>query len=645
MPVDIVNRKKFSTQKAERYIINALIYAKIANERLPPGLSGLSVIRHMRDNVKICRQLMIDNNWFIDTYLKAFFSDPDIIDDEEALQILNFARKLHYPYYSRENERKKLDSFLAIEVYKALIIRAEKSQNIDFLIKCWFGIGDIYYFLTGSLYSPNSVIAIKRALSLVEEYGGYLSLEDKNTRLCAAACYNKLAISTYNSIEAGYPEKFKAIDDALAFYNRSDVRALDPDFPWQVWIDDVNGNIYYMGVHYEFMQSIGPITQDLADRVYNFNRSYFKPEELVQLESDDDDVCSSFILKAINSTDSEKWIQCIQYLLPAYHSGKIDLQRYIKMLNFCLDAHKIFQKTSPDFMTEHNRFDMMMVISAILARHTKDPEIGTHLFNYLKKLPREVLYALPSFKNELRTVAENSLDSTNSLSYIDVLLKSTTHNHLPTYVHSMMISHLMTSFVSWFIDNYPEKLVGMCGANSVDEVHAKRSEILAETQLAGLAHDIGKIAYIQVVSVISRRLTDNEFSLIKRHPDEGEYYLEGKNFGCIPDVVRGHQKTNDGNGGYPFSFNNVASAYKFMIDICSAADSIDAATDDIGRSYQLCKTGDAVMDEIIAQSPSRYNPDIANALHDSKLREDIKHVLQVVRQECYYEAYRVFMND
>jgi HD-GYP domain-containing protein (c-di-GMP phosphodiesterase class II) len=184
----------------------------------------------------------------------------------------------------------------------------------------------------------------------------------------------------------------------------------------------------------------------------------------------------------------------------------------------------------------------------------------------------------------------------------------------------------------------------MCETKTIDEVLAKRSAILAETRLAGLAHDIGKIAYIQVVSVISRSLTDAEFALIRRHPEEGEYYLEGKDFGCIPDVVRGHQKSNDGKEGYPPSFDNTRSAYKFMIDICSAADSIDAATDDIGRSYQLCKTGDIIMDEIIAMSPERYNSDIADALQDVSLRESIKFLLQVVRPECYFEAYREVFN-
>jgi len=206
----------------------------------------------------------------------------------------------------------------------------------------------------------------------------------------------------------------------------------------------------------------------------------------------------------------------------------------------------------------------------------------------------------------------------------------------------MMVSSLMDCFVSWFIEKSPEKLIGMCGTKNAKEVVEKSALILDETRLAGLAHDIGKIAYIQAVSVISRRLTDSEFELIKRHPDEGGYYLESKDFGCIPDVINGHHKTHDGKSGYPFNFDINKSPFKFMIDICSASDCIDAATDDIGRSYQQCKTGDMIMDEIISQSLVRHSPEIAQALHDEKLRESINCILKKNRTECYYKAYLEF---
>lgn len=48
------------------------------------------------------------------------------------------------------------------------------------------------------------------------------------------------------------------------------------------------------------------------------------------------------------------------------------------------------------------------------------------------------------------------------------------------------------------------------------------------------------------------------------------------------------------------------------------------------------------MDEIIAQSPPRYNPSIALALRNEKLRESVNNILQNIRPECYYKAYCEF---
>jgi hypothetical protein len=176
----------FDTREAERFIQNAQSYVKVTNEKLPHGLSQDDVLDRMRANVSICRQLMLENNNFIDSCLKSFFSSPNSIDDEDALRLLDFARRLYNPIYSNEDERIKLDSFLALDIYKALVNKGE--QDIELLIKCWFGIGDIYYLLSGSLYSPESVKATKKAMELAGKAGGYFALKDRNTRLCTAAC-------------------------------------------------------------------------------------------------------------------------------------------------------------------------------------------------------------------------------------------------------------------------------------------------------------------------------------------------------------------------------------------------------------------------------------------------------------------------
>jgi HD-GYP domain-containing protein (c-di-GMP phosphodiesterase class II) len=254
-------------------------------------------------------------------------------------------------------------------------------------------------------------------------------------------------------------------------------------------------------------------------------------------------------------------------------------------------------------------------------------------------MSRNELDLINAMSEELLCIMDNTPALQNRREYINIILKSTTHNHLPTYVHSMMVARLMVLMTKYFISHDPEKLVNVCGAASGKEAAERADEILEEAELAGLAHDVGKISFIPVVSVTSRRLTEGEFTLIKLHPAGGYRLLDKEGYLCIADVVRYHHKTYQGRGGYPTGADNTTSPYRFMIDICSIADTIDAATDSIGRSYQLNRTPDFIMDEIIAQAGERYNPQAAAALNDRDLRSSIRDALLNYRREAYYKAY------
>lgn len=78
----------------------------------------------------------------------------------------------------------------------------------------------------------------------------------------------------------------------------------------------------------------------------------------------------------------------------------------------------------------------------------------------------------------------------------------------------------------------------------------------------------------------------DEFSIIKSHPVTGaKIASQHQSTKDYVDVIRGHHVWYDCTNGYPKNFNTFESPYKTIIDIVSIADSIDAATDAVGRSY------------------------------------------------------------
>lgn len=94
--------------------------------------------------------------------------------------------------------------------------------------------------------------------------------------------------------------------------------------------------------------------------------------------------------------------------------------------------------------------------------------------------------------------------------------------------------------------------------------------------VAGLLHDIGKMGVPSAVLNKPDRLTDEEFALIREHPDHGRRLLEnGEDVPDIAiDVCRHHHEKMDGTG-YPFGLSGDAiSLAARMGSICDVYDAL-----------------------------------------------------------------------
>ncbi|MCL2498655.1 MAG: hypothetical protein FWF06_08615, partial [Symbiobacteriaceae bacterium] len=238
------------------------------------------------------------------------------------------------------------------------------------------------------------------------------------------------------------------------------------------------------------------------------------------------------------------------------------------------------------------------------------------------------------------------IDHSQAETYLDLLLRFTSLSHIYTYIHSLQVEMLVTVFLNYLITTSPELLVGLSDTNSVEEVVAKGENILALGRRAGLCHDIGKITYTNTVALCSRHLYDFEFNLIKKHVNVVDEFPENDEIiDSIRDVIIGHHKWYDGSKGYPLDFDNTASKYKIIIDIVSVADSIDAATDAIGRSYAPPNSFARVVQEIKDQAGTRYSPYLAAALNDVAFLQELELVITAKRRLSYYKAYSTILGD
>ncbi len=124
-----------------------------------------------------------------------------------------------------------------------------------------------------------------------------------------------------------------------------------------------------------------------------------------------------------------------------------------------------------------------------------------------------------------------------------------------TYMHSVAVCALMVTLARQL---------------DIDE------KLTREIGLAGLLHDLGKALMPMDVLNKPGKLTDNEFAIIKGHPEAGyKLLVEGNAVGEIPmEVCLHHHEKTDGSG-YPHRLNAVdISLYAKMGAVCDVYDAI-----------------------------------------------------------------------
>jgi len=156
---------------------------------------------------------------------------------------------------------------------------------------------------------------------------------------------------------------------------------------------------------------------------------------------------------------------------------------------------------------------------------------------------------------------------------------------------------------------------------------------LEEVETAGLLHDIGKIGIPESILCKPGKLTDEEYEIMKSHPERGKKMLNGiKKLVAVADWLNTHHERWDGRG-YPGGLKG--EEIPITARIISIADTYDAMTTD--RSYRKGLSHEVAREEIIKCGGSQFDPSIVEIF--VKIDEEIQKAR--VNSEEYYEKYSI----
>ena len=160
-----------------------------------------------------------------------------------------------------------------------------------------------------------------------------------------------------------------------------------------------------------------------------------------------------------------------------------------------------------------------------------------------------------------------------------------------------------TAYHSSNVANYAKKIAKEMGLSNkeIDSIY-----------LAGLIHDIGKIGMPDSILQKEGRLTEEEYTIMKKHPEEGYKIIKDihrlQELG-ITDMVLYHHERPDGKG-YPRGLSGVE--IPLGARILGVADAYDAMT--TNRSYRQKLAIETATNEITRNIGTQFDPIAANAL-------------------------------
>jgi putative nucleotidyltransferase with HDIG domain len=168
---------------------------------------------------------------------------------------------------------------------------------------------------------------------------------------------------------------------------------------------------------------------------------------------------------------------------------------------------------------------------------------------------------------------------------------------LSTVLQTLSMRDAMTARHSTAVARYSREVAQMLGL-------ADDEQELIHT--AALLHDIGKFILPDSVLFAERKLTDEEWELIKLHPEQGARLVERiEGYGPVAEIVRHHHERFSG-GGYPARI--AGTAIPLGSRIIAAADTYDVMTS--RDSYRRPVSSEAALAELRRVAGTQLDPEV-----------------------------------
>ena len=164
-----------------------------------------------------------------------------------------------------------------------------------------------------------------------------------------------------------------------------------------------------------------------------------------------------------------------------------------------------------------------------------------------------------------------------------------------TVMQTLSMRDAMTARHSAAVARYARELARLLGLSEHEQ------ELI---HTAGLFHDIGKFIFPDSILVADRKLTDEEWEIVKLHPEQGAKLVRRiEGYGPVADIVLSHHERIDGRG-YPYGLDG--DSIPLGSRILAAADTYDVMT--ARDSYRDPVSSEEALNELRRVAGTQLDP-------------------------------------
>lgn len=602
-------------QKWERYIQNLRQVRTLSRPQFPPETAPDVLLETIQGNAVRCFDRMKENNALLGELV--YTRDAKTLSDSDIAELEEAAGRL-FNYANSE------DCGVAYKIHELLLKAARFRDDVPMIIRELYYNGITLHYINVRDEDHDVNLLWPRIHAFFLEGANYIAQYeelDKETRQYVIRCVGNIRMAVSRRTKEACRRYQELFETALRIIESPYYQELDPDIPWQRYI---------YAMHMDQMTELAYLRENddpmVAERVLRSATYVYEHQSANRGEE----------------SRLQNWRVSYFYHAALYHAGKGTARAVVEDLLEMIDQTGE-RDYSPDGINRNLTgaaylFNYEAFLSAQdraeLADRIAQERAAAH--RYLDEMPSNEYPRVASVAvRELILVQSDREKSDNRK-----ILESILSGHRPTYVHSTMVAHLTRVLLRRMVETDPAALIGLLGCKTAAEVQARKPELLQTAYDCGLYHDVGKSAVIIYIDTNSRSLLEEEFCCIQSHPVIGNGLLREAGYEeYLAPAALYHHCFYNGRGGYPREVPPCPQNIKGIVDVLTVADSLDAATDNIGRCYNRAKPLRTLVGELQAQSGTRYAPDVVALFRDETFCEALAQKLDAERKKVYLQAY------